>query len=58
MIKSRLEDRIFGHGDSLEHDEAAETHTENFLISQIIEVERAELLRLWRVDKISLKVKI
>lgn len=55
MTKTLLKERIAQHGDSaLEHDEQAEIEDETSTLLQMIEVERAELLRLWRKEKISL----
>jgi CPA1 family monovalent cation:H+ antiporter len=58
MLKTRLKERIKSHdGEALEHDEMEELQEELFVLSQIIEVEREELLRMWRNDEISLAVR-
>jgi Na+/H+ antiporter len=57
MLRVNLEDRIGKHGPEEEHDEESESQNEVFLLSQIIEVERAELLHMWRAEKINLTVR-
>jgi hypothetical protein len=57
LIRSHLNDRITLHELKSPHDEKAEAVEEVFLTSQIIEIERTELLRLWRTDKINLAVR-
>jgi len=60
MIKSYLKERIEIHDsntarDSIisKHDEQEEVERVNFLLSQIIEVERSTLMALWEKEKIS-----
>jgi Na+/H+ antiporter len=57
MLRSNLEDRIGKHGPGEEHDEESELYNEVFLLAQIIEIERAELLQIWRAEKINLNVR-
>ncbi len=57
MLRTQLRERIASHDGSLVHDEKAETLNEIFLLSQIIEIEREELLQLWRQEKINLTVR-
>ncbi|MDR3476873.1 MAG: sodium:proton antiporter [Gammaproteobacteria bacterium] len=57
LIRTHLNERITLHELKSPHDEKAEALEEVFLTSQIIEIERAELLRLWRSDKINLSVR-
>ena len=57
MLKSMLNERINDHHDGRAYDEKMETLDEAFLLSQIIEVERTELARLWEEQKISLELR-
>lgn len=57
MQKKQLVERIKQHEGALDHDEQAELKTEIFLLSQLINIERAELLKLWRAGKINLTVR-
>lgn len=57
ILKSRLESRIAKHNDKLVHDEENEIKEDISLLLKIIETERAELLKLWREDKINLKIR-
>ncbi len=55
--KIMLVERIAEHTDGQPHDEVAEAHAENVVAAQIIAMERAELLRLWREEKINLHIR-
>lgn len=57
MLKNQLREQIANHDGSLVHDENAEAMAEAFLLSQIIEVERLELIRLWHEEKINLVIR-
>ena len=57
MLKKQLEERIQGHDGNIIHDESAEMKEEVFIFTEIIEVQRTELLQLWREDKINLNVR-
>jgi Na+/H+ antiporter len=57
MLRTQLRTRIDGHNNELPHDEKSEVMDEIFLLSQIIEIERTELLRLWRKEEINLTVR-
>lgn len=54
MLKNRLKERISSHDGNVIHDPIAEAQEEIFLLSQIIEIERATLLEIWHQDKINL----
>ncbi|MBS0358512.1 MAG: Na+/H+ antiporter [Proteobacteria bacterium] len=54
ILKIQLEEGIEKHNGVLEHDEKMEAMNEVFLVSQVIEVQRAKLLELWYNEKISL----
>jgi len=60
MIKLQLKEKLQSHHENLIHDEKtekAEILEETFILSQLIEVERAELLQLWKKEKINLAVR-
>jgi monovalent cation/hydrogen antiporter len=57
MLQTNLEDRIGEHSSEESHDEKLELQNEVFLLAQIIEIERAELLQLWKQEKINLGVR-
>lgn len=58
MFAERLERRISEHdGHEVLHDERSELLTEVYLLSQIILIEREELLRMWREEKITFSVR-
>jgi Na+/H+ antiporter len=57
MLKRNLIARLGDHGNEEEHDEKTELINEVFLHTQIIEIERAALLQLWRTEKINLTVR-
>jgi CPA1 family monovalent cation:H+ antiporter len=59
MLKAQLKERIAAHDGitTLAHDEQAESREEACLLSQILEVEKEELLKLWRKEKINLTVR-
>ncbi len=59
MVRNQLKERIANHqeGDEKEHTEEAEAASTVYLQSQVIEVERGELLRLWHKEEISYTVR-
>jgi monovalent cation/hydrogen antiporter len=59
ILKLKLKTRITSHDLALPHDEKAEIDEETFLSLrlQLIEVEKTELLQLWRQEKINLTVR-
>ncbi len=57
MQKVKLKERLFEHTYSEEHDEEAELIEDASLQFQILEIERAEVLGLWRKGEISLAVR-
>lgn len=60
LFKMQLKEKIQHHDKNLVHDEETEKTEileEIFIFSQIIEVERAELLQLWKNEKINLTVR-
>jgi Na+/H+ antiporter len=56
-LKAQLRERIEQHDDESPHDEKVEAQAETFLASEIIRIERDELLRLWRNEKVNLHVR-
>lgn len=57
MTRKRLKERLESHHGIIEHDDEIELREAVFLSSQIIELERKELLRLWKEEKINLIVR-
>lgn len=57
IIKTHLKDRVAMHSPELPHDEKAEVMEEYFLTAQIIEIEKAKVLELWRTNKINLTIR-
>jgi monovalent cation/hydrogen antiporter len=57
LLKAQLKERIDNHDIDDVHDEKEEAEAEIFLQSKIIDIERAELLNLWRDEKITLVVR-
>ena len=58
MLKLRLEERIIDHNNhNMEHDEKQEIYDEIVLLTQINDIERSELLRLWRQEKININIR-
>jgi CPA1 family monovalent cation:H+ antiporter len=57
MLKRQFKERIQQHDGVTVHDTILELKNSVYLSSQIIEVERTELLRMWREDKVSYTVK-
>lgn len=57
LLKNQLKDKINNHPESIDHEGHLELQNEVLIISQVIDVERAELTRLWRKEKISFTVK-
>lgn len=56
-LKNEFDHRIADHDGITHHDEEAESRSNISLLLQIIEVERNELTRLWREDKINLRTR-
>lgn len=54
LLKTQLKERLEDHDTNVNHDEKKETMEEVFLLSQILEVERATLLELWRKEQVTL----
>ena len=55
MQIKQLKNNIANHDThDADHDEEAEINSEACLVSQIIDIERTELLKLWRMEKINL----
>lgn len=57
IIKAHLKDRIAMHAPEQPHDENAETLEEYFLTAQIIEIEKAKVVELYRANKINLTIR-
>lgn len=57
LLKKQLIEQIKNHSEYVDHDERLELQNEILLASQILEVERAELDRLWHKEEISYAVK-
>lgn len=57
MLRDHLKENINNHDDPLNHDEEGEVRNEVILLSQIIEIERNELLTLWHNEKINLRTR-
>ncbi len=59
ILKLKLETRIKSHDLNLPHDEKTELEEETFLSLRLrlIEVEKTELFRLWRTERINLAVR-
>lgn len=57
LLKTRIQINIANHGEYTEHDEELESRVETFILAQIMDVERMELLRLWREEKINYAVR-
>jgi Na+/H+ antiporter len=58
MLLQQLKDSLSKHNlDTLEHDENEENPHGSGIVSQIVEVERVELLKLWRLEKINLSTR-
>ena len=57
-IRKLLKERIDNHGEISDHDEEAEMADAYYITKQLIEVEREELTRLWRENKISHPVRL
>ncbi|MES2219052.1 MAG: Na+/H+ antiporter [Pseudomonadota bacterium] len=57
MLKTQLMERIKGHHDEdLDHDEALEAREEICFLEQMINIERQELIKLWRKEKVNITV--
>ena len=59
MIRAQLKEKRASHDSKLilTHDEKTEWQDELFILSQLIEIQREELLQLWHNDKINLAVR-
>ena len=57
LLKSQLQERIDHHDEAEEHNEQEEAEADIFLQSKIIDIERAELLSMWRDEKVTLVVR-
>jgi Na+/H+ antiporter len=57
MLRTNLENRIKQHDTEIMHDEEQEIQNEVFLLAQLIEIERNELVQLWRDEKVNLSVR-
>jgi CPA1 family monovalent cation:H+ antiporter len=57
MLRNQLKAKMTSHSDGVIHTDEGEGIDETFLLSQIIEVERAKLLELWRDEKINLSTR-
>jgi Na+/H+ antiporter len=56
-LKRNLASGIKSHMENVAHDEKSEMRVEEFLLSQIVEVERSELMRLWKNQKININIR-
>lgn len=57
MLKKQLKAKLLRHDGEHTQDDTEEHIEETFLLSQIIEVERAKLIDLWRDEKINLSTR-
>jgi len=57
MLKKQFESRILDHDGISPHDEQAELKEKMSLLLQLVEVERAELSRMWQEEKINLRTR-
>lgn len=57
MLKKEFESRIMDHDGSSGHDEHEEMKKKLSLMLQVVEVEREELLKMWRAEKINLRTR-
>ncbi len=57
VLKKHLEHRISGHHDKITHDEQREMKEDLAFLQQIIEIEKAELTKLWQNEKINLRTR-
>jgi len=57
LVKENLRERILNHNKNDTYNEQKITHSQFFIVTQIIEVERSELVRLWQTQKISLALR-
>jgi CPA1 family monovalent cation:H+ antiporter len=54
----QLKDSLLKHDvETLQHSDIEEAHQKIFVLSQIIEIEREELLKMWRLEKIKLSTR-
>ncbi len=56
-LKNEFELRIQDHHESVPHDEASELYQKTKLISELSEIEKLEISKLWREGKISIKTR-
>lgn len=55
LLLKQLKERMSNHDiETLDHDEEEEMQKSLCLLSQVVEIERTELLKLWRMEKINL----
>jgi len=57
LLKTKLNEKIGKFDGDYQYDEKEKLMNESFLLSQIIEVERSELLMLWQKEEIDLKIR-
>ncbi len=57
ILKNRLKEKIKNHTASIDHDSRQELEEEVLITSQLLEIERNELSKLWHNNKISYAVK-
>ncbi len=57
MLKNHLESRILEHDGNHFHDEKTEMKDDVSFLLKIIEVEKAELSKMWSEEKINLKTR-
>jgi Na+/H+ antiporter len=56
MLKKQLEERIKSHDGDFDHDETLEAADEICFLEHIIDIERQELIKLWRKEKVNITV--
>jgi hypothetical protein len=56
MLKKQLEERIKSHDGDFDHDESLEAADEICFLEHIIDIERQELIKLWRKEKVNITV--
>jgi Na+/H+ antiporter len=56
MLKKQLEDRIKNHDGDIEHDEELEASEEICFLEHMIDIERQELIKMWRKEKVNITV--
>jgi len=58
ILKNQFESRISDHDSKLKHDEETEFKDKICLLTQIVEIEKEEISKLWREDKINFRTRI